>query len=302
MVAISNSRVDNYDFNGFFGGDEMPRPTRADAEQSENAFYEVLDFAQKQRKLTLQQIGNVLGGLDKSTVSKKIQSKGFSEDQRALVLHYLYVERQLLTDDWRKETASIPHVLHFALLQFFRINPTSHDNAASRIAGTFELWRPSVESLNEYVHGRLTFALDEKTDAILAQMIQRQKSEDGLHGGTEELNGCLFRVGDMYAMVLRDATTNDLRITIFPRYRTESIGQHIDKHSVFPENTKHIIQMDGFEMGKDGRDFVFTPVFVSLVDNKDQLDALNGKLDVVPEGKVPPRVVRRLNKYPLIIK
>ena len=53
-------------------------------------------------------------------------------------------------------------------------------------------------------------------------------------------------------------------------------------------------------MGKDGGEYFFSPVYVSLVDNKEQLEALDRALDV--QMDIPERVLKRLKKYPRVVR
>jgi hypothetical protein len=40
---------------------------------------------------------------------------------------------------------------------------------------------------------------------------------------------------------------------------------------------------------------------MQLVDDKDELAALDGKLDIVPEAAVPKRVLKKLKRYPRVV-
>jgi hypothetical protein len=56
--------------------------------------------------------------------------------------------------------------------------------------------------------------------------------------------------------------------------------------------------MDGLTIGIDGRRRFLTPVHISLVDDVDELAALDEMLDVVPEGDahIPRRVLDKLRR------
>jgi hypothetical protein len=55
-------------------------------------------------------------------------------------------------------------------------------------------------------------------------------------------------------------------------------------------------------MGMDGNLVFFSPVHLELVDDKDQLKQVDDILDIVPESKVPPRVLQKLKRYPRIVR
>jgi hypothetical protein len=284
----------------------MVMPTRSQAEKDPKLFYELVTELLENRnplikkRVTLNALADVLG-IDKTTVMRQLKEKKVGDDHRVLILDYLFVEKQAITGEWR-ERINFPHSLYFALLKFFDIKETSQDNARAHILGTYELWRYSVEEEDEFVHGKITFRTDPDTNAVCVDMIQPKKAVDDIRAATEEFEGYFIRVADMYAMLLKDKNNNDLRITIFPRFRLEQVGRHIDKDSVYEPRTPHIVHLDGFGLGIDGNNLFFSPVFLVLVDNKPKLAGLDEKLDIVPEDKVPPRILKRLRKYARILK
>jgi hypothetical protein len=285
----------------------MVMPTRSQAERDPKFFYELVRNLLKnqspliKKRVTLADLAEVLG-VDQSTVQRRLKDCKMDEDERVLILDYLFTEKKAITGEWRKRAEEFPHFLYFALLQFFEIKETSQDNARAHIEGTYELWRYSVEEDDEFVHGRIKFYVDSETKAVCVRMLQPKKPQDDIRAATEEFSGYFIRVADMYAMLLKDDSNNDLRLTIFPRFRVEKVGQHLDKNSEFPPHTPHIVHLDGFGLGIDGNNLFFSPVFLILVDNKDKLARLDDALDVVPEDRVPPRILKRLRKYPRIVK
>jgi hypothetical protein len=281
-------------------------PTRDEAENNEEKFYLLIRKLLEGRSplikkpVTLEKLAKEIG-TSKATVMRHLDAKDMSDEHRKLISDWVFDEG-ILTGSWRARAVEFPHFLYFALLEFFKINETSQDNARSHIVGTYELWRYSVEDDNEFVHGKLVFKVDDSTGAVCAHMHQPKQPKDGLRGSHEIFNGYLIRIADMYAMLLKDEANKDLRITIFPRFRIESIGEHLDPNSVLPKNTNHIVHLDGFGLGIDGNNLFFSPVYATLVDNNQRLAKLDKELDVVPGDKVPPRVLKRLQKFPRILK
>jgi hypothetical protein len=277
------------------------RPTRSEAEKSAAKFYELVAYLRAKRNLTWQRLGEQLG-IDASNATRRINGHSLGDDERRLVLHYIYDESKLISDPAGSEIAAIRDNLYYSLADFYGIKPTSQDNVRAHCLGTYQLWRHSVEDAGEYVHGRLDFFENEETGALCARMIQPRKGRDFMRPSTEEVVGYLFRVADMYAMLLRDIANNDLRITIFPRFRMENIGTDKNPNSVFPGTKSHMVHMEGFGMGVDGNNLFVSPVYLELVDDKDELEQLTGKLDVVPESAAPPRIVSKLKRMPIIVK
>jgi hypothetical protein len=90
--------------------------------------------------------------------------------------------------------------------------------------------------------------------------------------------------------------TLDLRVTLFPRFRIDEVGTAINSRSIFAGRRQHIVHMDGLSLGMDGSRAFFSPLHVELVDDVDELERLDGFLDIVPQTdpRVPPRVLKRL--------
>jgi len=281
------------------------RPTRSEAEATPAQFYELIAYLQERRnakrKLTWQKIGEQLG-IDPTNAQRRVNGETLDKAERKLVLDYIYEESGLIVDPAGVSLTEIRDHLYFSILGFYNVKATSQDNARADLIGTYRLWRHSVENPDEFVHGRLDFYESEESGALCATMIQSLKSRDLLRASTEEFNGYVFKVADMYVMLLRDVANNDLRVTIFPSFRTEHIGTDINPKSVFPGTQKHMVHMDGFGMGIDGNKVFLSPVYVELVDEKDELDRLNASLDVVSEADTPKRIVKKLRRMPIVVE
>lgn len=279
------------------------RPTRKQAENDIDAFIEVIQAALQTRRMTQEQLGSEIGlsGEKKniaSTMSNKIAAKQFSDAQMADACRYIFDERKLFSEEWRDDIKKFDHALYFALLNFFKINETSRDNARSALTGTFELWRHSVEDETEFVHGKVAFSPDEKIgDALCASMTQRRRPRPSVRGGTEKFSGYLVRVAEVYLMILGENETHHPRITIFPSPREETF-EYEDKNKKKKIGTR-IAELDGFALGRDGPKIFFAPVFLSRI-NDDEIKALDDALDVIPEKDVPPSIVRRLRRAPFL--
>jgi hypothetical protein len=278
------------------------QPTRQEAEQTPEKFHELIAYLHERpdvrRKLTWKKIGELLG-IDASNAQRGVENEKLEDDERKLVLDYIYDESRLIVDP-DDPTAQDP--LYFATLGFYDIKPTSQDNARANLVGTYRLWRHSVENPDEFVHGRLDFEKEEKSGALCAKMIQPLKPKPMMRASMEEFKGYVFRMSHMYVMLLRDIANNDPRITIFPSFRDELIGTDKNPNSIFPGSRRHVVHMDGFGMGIDGKKVFISPVYVELVDDKDELSRLNASLDVVSEADVPQRIVKKLRRMPIIVK
>jgi hypothetical protein len=282
--------------------------TRPEAELDPEKFKQLIDEIFRsdnpliKRRATLAKFLEVIGGgMSPSNLSRQIENKAISTHHRHLICEYIFVTGLVFSAAWRERARGFAHFLYFALMEFFDIKDTSQSNARSLICGTYEFWRYSVEHDDEFVHGRLEFTTDRNCGAVCVEEWQPKKSRDGLRDTSEEFEGYFIRIADMYAILVKDKSSNDLRVTIFPRFRSEFIGKHRDKDSEFPERTKHIVHLYGFDIGVDGNNFFFSPVFVTLVDNETKLAELDQELDVVPRDEVPTRILKWLRKYPPIV-
>ena len=277
------------------------RPTRTEAEEDPGKFYELVTYAREKKRLTGKNLAETLG-IDEANVSRRLNGKTLGEDERLLVIAAMFDDLKTLSDPSGRDIRAIRDNLYFSLVDFFRVMPTSQDNARGACVGTYQLWRHSVEGSGEYVRGRLDFEEDELSGALKVRMKQVRKRRDRMRGSVEEFTGYLIRNANSYAMLLRDIATNDMRLTIFPHPRIEYIGADIDPKSTFPGRRKHVVHMDGFGMGIDSKKLFLSPVYIELVDDRDELAALDEQLDVVPESEAPRRVVAKLQRHALVVK
>jgi hypothetical protein len=196
------------------------------------------------------------------------------------------------------------------MMDFFEIKETSQDNARGQIVGTYKSWRYSIEIDGEYVLGKIEIAEEHGKDpnhdhdasALGVKIKQVRKQREFQRAKDELVEGYLFRIANMYVMLVREALTQNLRCTIFKDFRSDRVGKHINKNSIYKANTNHLVDLDGFAMGMDGNMAFFSPVHIELVDDKDELEKLDGMLDIVPETKVPPEILQKLKRYPRIVR
>ena len=95
-------------------------------------------------------------------------------------------------------------------------------------------------------------------------------------------------------MILCDHITNDIRIT-FLTHRTEAeVGTDLNPRSPFKGRMPHNVTMEGHVFGVDGQKPFFAPLYLSLVDDVDELADLDSKLNIVKEHEVPERVLKKL--------
>lgn len=276
-------------------------PTRSEAENDPAKFYELITYVNATRGLTWGKIGKQLE-INESNVSRRINGRSFDPDERKLILDYIFDESGLIIDPLANRIHEIRDSLYFALLGFYDVKPTSQDNTRAHTAGTYQLWRRSVEHEGHYVFGRIDIFEDENSHALRVKMKQPHKAHGRTRASNEEYSGYFFRVADMYVTMLRDEANNDLRITIFPRHRIEKIGTNYNPDSVFKGSVKHVVHMEGHGLGIDGNSLFSTPVYMELVDDKNALASLADQLDVVPEDKAPPLVVAKLKKFPHVVR
>jgi hypothetical protein len=226
-------------------------------------------------------------GIDSTNAQRRVESERLDNNERKLVLDYIYDESGLIVDPAGLGLTALRDYLCFAALGFYEIKATSQDNARANLVGTYRLWRHSVENPDEFVHGRLDLTESEESGALCVKMIQPMKPKSMMRASTEEFTGYVFRMSNMYVMLLRDIANNDPRVTIFHSFRDEFIGTDKNPKSVYPETRKHVVHLDGFGMGIDGKKVFLSPVYVELVDDKDELSRLNASLDVVSEADTP---------------
>ncbi len=283
-------------------GSLKTRPTRKDAERDPAMFAELLGALKPfdRSKLTsLKSLAGLLGDdASVSTMSRKISGMRMSPQDRAEILRHIYDTLGLISRESREKLSAIGDAFYFAMLMYAGTSETSQDNARARLLGTFKLYRFSVEEQDEFLVGRIDIAEDANSHALRVEMIQPKQARDGLRGTFGRLTGYMFRISDMDLLFLRDGLTNDIRMTIFPRSKLDTVGTDVNPNSVFAGSVKHVVHMDGFGLGIDGGRGFFSPVYLSLVDDVNELATLNDELDVLPESseKLPRRVVARLKR------
>jgi hypothetical protein len=103
-------------------------------------------------------------------------------------------------------------------------------------------------------------------------------------------------------MLVRQKLTHNFRSTIFKDFRSDLVGKNINKNSIYKANTEHLVTLDGFAMGMDANLLFFSPIHLELVDDRGELEQLDNMLDIVPETKVPPRILQKLKRYPRIVR
>ena len=286
-------------------------PSRAEAENDPAAFYRLIHFLQTRRTSRLQnkQLVEVLG-VDKGTVSRKLNGRSFDKDERMYVLQYIY-ERRLIYGSWIGQVRSVPHNLFYLMMDFYDIKENSQDNARAEIIGTYRLWRYSSDLEKEYVLGRIDITEgnkhagegDAKDEPALCVTIRQVRKPNKLQRGTDEvLDGYFLRVSNMYVMLVRQQLTHNLRCTIFKDFRSDLVGQHVEKNSIYLPCTKHLVHLDGFAMGMDANLAFFSPVYIELVDKKEELAELDSTLDILPQSRMPKRILQKLKRYPRIVR
>jgi hypothetical protein len=289
----------------------FPRPTRNEAEQDPESFYRFIAYlcARPKKRLQVNHIADALG-CDKGTASRKLSAKKLSADERGQVLADIY-HRRLIYGSWIEEVQEVPHHLFYSMMAFYGIKENSQDNARGAIAGTYRLWRYSSDLEGEFVHGRIDIEEDHKNPVsgddegvgALRVKIRQIRKPGAFQRGTDEvLDGYFFRISNMYTLLVRQQLTHNFRSTIFKDFRTDVVGKNVNKKSIYKANTEHVVSLDGFAMGMDANLLFFSPVYVELVDDKDEIDRLDSELDVVPESKVPGRILQKLKRYPRIVR
>ena len=81
----------------------------------------------------------------------------------------------------------------------------------------------------------------------------------------------------------------------FITHRTESeVGTDLNLRSPFQGRMPYNVTMEGRVFGVDGQKRFFAPLYLSLVDDVDELGELDSKLNIVKEHEVPERVLKKL--------
>ncbi|MDR3471225.1 MAG: hypothetical protein P4M09_06005 [Devosia sp.] len=295
-MAVLDSAADTE--KKFVAGSREVRPTRSQAEESETQFWRLFGYFRDKLRLTNEQVGAAIGYSTKNTainISPRISNQTFTAAERGNFLSYIFRSKQR----HQTEVAAVPDALYFALLHHCHAVETSQDNARIRLAGTYKLWRFSVEHESEFVLGRIDIEEDDNTHALKVRMIQPKQPRDGLRGTRETASGYMFRLSNMYVLLLTDDLTDDLRVTIFPRSKMDEVGTDINKNSLYAGRHDHVVHLDGFGLGVDGSTGFFSPVHLSFVDDVDVLSSLDDSLDVAPaedETRIPKRILEKLRR------
>lgn len=283
------------------------RPTREEAENSPTHFYELLEDRRESTDLTLSVIARIIGDTTANpevNTHKRLKAQSLNSTAKSYILRHMFDTANLITGRIRRQLAAAPHALFFSLLNFFCVKETSQDKSRAKILGTYRLWRHSVEHRGECVFGRIEFVEDGASGALVANMLQVERSIDGGTVRREELTGYLFRVSHMHAMVLRDTKSNDIRVTLFTHGREDDVGTDVAPNSVFAGKRRHYTHLDGYCLGVDGGRAFFSPVHIQLEDDCERLQTLDDELDIVGPGhrNLPTRVAGRLqNAGPVLL-
>jgi hypothetical protein len=278
-------------------GSIIVRPTRQDAEQHAGHFYLLLKALRANRELPLKKLGYITGDTTNNreiNIWKRIKNETLTPDERDLILRHVFDEARLLSGKFANQLATIEDAFYFAFLNYAAVKETSQDKVRARSIGTYRFWRPSVDFDDEYVFGKIKYEANSKTGALDATMLQVRQPSPG-HGRTEEhFSGHLFRVSHLYLMILCDQITNDIRMT-FLTHRTESqVGTDLNPRSPFQGRMAHNVTMEGHVFGVSGQKRFFAPLYLTLVDDVDELATLDSQLNIVKEHEVPERVLKKL--------
>jgi hypothetical protein len=277
------------------------RPTRADAEKCPASFYRLLGEFRDRGLLPLKRIAEISGDTSlnpEPNILRKIQNKTLTDQARAALLSHILDVQSLLFGKARRQLAAVDHSFYFAFLNFLDAKDSIQDEARARIIGTYKFWRYAVDLDDELVLGKLTVSEDRATRALKAQVVVGRQSSQGLRGSRNPFSGYVFCVPRAYFLIARDGRTDDLRMTLFPRFRIDAVGTEINPRSVFAGKRHHVAHMDGLSLGMDGSRAYVSPMYAALVDDADELQELDQLLDVVPhdDRRVPPGVVKRLRR------
>jgi hypothetical protein len=282
------------------------QPSRAEAERDPKKFIELLEYLKERGKLPLTLIASALD-IDKGTASRRMKSLNFDKDEMYSILQEMD-SKKILFGKMLEQIHDIKHNLFYSMMDYFNIDEDKQDECRANLVGTYRLWRYSTEFDGEFVFGKLTIEEDktngdddDNLDATALGVTIRQvrKKRSSSRETDEVLKGYIFRIHERYVMLVKqaDEITHNFRCTIFKEGRNERIGRHRDKDSIFPEHTMHLVQNDGFAIGMDAGSVFFSPIYIELVDNRDELDQLDSELDLVGKADLPDRVLKKLERY-----
>jgi hypothetical protein len=282
-------------------GQTIIRPTRSSAEKHSDDFYTLLEALRGPETLPLRKIAEISGDTSlnpEPNILRKIKSRTLSDDARKFLLRHIFDDERLVSGKAPRQLSTLDDALYFSFLNYFNVRDTPQDDARAHVTGTYKFWRYSVEHEGEFVLGKLTCFEDPQTRALKIDVVMRRNAEDGVRRTCGHFSGYLFSVEPMYLSVVRQPVTNEVRMTLYPHYRMNLVGTEVNPRSVFAGKQNHVVLMDGLMIGVDGRSCFHSPVHLSLVDDVDELAALDDLLDVVPEGdaRIPQRVVSKLKR------
>lgn len=278
-------------------------PSRHDALTDKHKFMEIVKLI-RDNKFNVKQvdIARYLNISPASLNRKLWEKRDFTITERENLVYYIYLNHQ--NADAARVISGLDelseHYLYFSLLKYLEAKPEDQNFVQNCLFGTYELWRFSTEHDDEFVCGKIVFTRDEATDCVSAEMNQPIRARNGVPENRETFNGYVVSVSGMLFMILKNANNSDIRVTIFYRYRDEAI-----ETTDLPETLqshRHIVHLDGFNIGIDGRSAFFSPVYLVYLRTHEEIARLEERMDVVDEAEVPPRILKRLKKIPRSVR
>lgn len=283
------------------------RPKREDAEKDPEAFYALLEWSRRHEKFSRQDLGKVLGDQTlniESKMSRKIRERNFTVREQQAILQHLFSESPASVCNPRVRVRAETHALYFALLNFVQTPEAAQDDTRAAIIGTYRFWCYSAINPGEIVHGKLVFHEPVGARVVSVKMQQVRRGSGGSRDAYAEADGYFLKAGNAYLMLLNDPGDGAFRFTIFPRFHFGWVGAGSggnyrgDPRSIFADRRRHLVLLDGHEVGMDGNRLFQSPIHLSLVDNVDELAELDRQLDVMPpDDPRIPRCVRQKLVY-----
>jgi len=283
-------------------GTMLIRPTREEAERNPDHFYALLGALRSPETLPLRKIAEIVGDTSlnpEPNILRKIKNRTLSRDARRYLLRHIYEEQPVLSGGARERLAAIDHALHFALLNFLNIGDARQDTARALLVGTYRVWRHSIDHEDEFILGKQVVVEDPKTRALKVQLTLLERIADGTRRVPRRLSGYFLGAPGAFLCLVRDLLSDDVRVALFPDFRIGEVGTTLNPNSVFAGRQTHVLSMDGFAFGIDGRRTFCTPVHLSLVDDVDELAKLSKALNRHCEDElqhVPAGVAHRLRR------
>ena len=173
------------------------------------------------------------------------------------------------------------------------------DTARAHVIGTYKLWRYSVEHEDEFLLGKLTCSEDPGTRALKVDVQQRCTDGEGLRCMRNNFWGYMFCIGEIFFTIVRGHAANEVRIAFYPHFRMDQVGTDVNPRSVFAGKQNHVVQLDGFTVGIASRKCFFSPIQLSLVDDAEELVALDETVGIFAEDdtRLPRGVVKNLKRH-----